>query len=227
MSNYKWVKISDNHVELRKEDFSPTPRFEVNEIDPILMKKLEENDIDPWLNGDGFLEPCRYVLDGIDKLVTITAPLYEYSLNTGQYVLLSETYTSDVIDPSEYDRVRETYSRCVEEVIKEQANIFDNLFMEKSLDGISSVVIISSDFYQEPNYFYDTYIPEGYIKVCERNCPFTRVKHEMVFIKKINAKGQVVTIKINDLYKGLVIGKCGENIKRIAKMINAKKINVI
>lgn len=43
----------------------------------------------------------------------------------------------------------------------------------------------------------------------------------------MDAKRQVITIKVHDLYKGLVIGKGGENIKRIANMINAKKINVI
>ena len=40
MSNYKWVKISANYVELRKEDFSSVPSFEVNNLDPILMKKM-------------------------------------------------------------------------------------------------------------------------------------------------------------------------------------------
>ena len=51
--------------------------------------------------------------------------------------------------------------------------------------------------------------------------------HDVVFIKNMDAKGKVVTIKVPDLYKGLVIGKGGENIKRIAKLINAKRINII
>lgn len=228
MSNYKWVQMSEGYIELRKEDFSSVPSFEVNEIDPILMKKLEENEIDHWLEGDGFLEDCRYVLNAIDrKFVTITAPLYEYDLDSGEFVLLSESYTDETVDPAEYEWVKETYYRCVEEIASEQAKIFEEQFMEKSLDEISSFVTISSDPYSEPNYFYEKYIPEGYIKVCEKNCPFTRTRHEVVFIKKMNAKGQTVTIKIHDLYKGLVIGKGGENIKRIAKLINAKRINVI
>lgn len=228
MSNYKWVKMSDNYVELRKEDFSSLPSFEVKKIDPILMKKLEENGIDSWMDGDGFLESFRYVLNATDKKTfSITAPLYEYILDTNQYVLLSETYTGDAIDPNEYEWVKETYLRCVEEVVAEQAKIFEEEFIDNSLDGISSFVTISSDPYLEPNCFYERYIPEGYIKVCEKNCPFIRVKHEVVFIKKMDAKGQAITIKVPDLYKGLVIGKGGENIKRIAKIINAKKINVI
>lgn len=73
MSNYKWVKMSDEYVELRKEDFSSVPVFEVKEIDPILREKLEENGIDHWIEGDGFLEACRYVLSAIDrKFVKIT-----------------------------------------------------------------------------------------------------------------------------------------------------------
>lgn len=229
MSNYKWVQMSEGYVELRKEDFSSVPSFEVNEIDPILMKKFEENEIDHWLEGDGFLEAYRYVLSAIDrKSVTITAPLYEYNLDSGEFVLLSESYTDEYVDPAEYEWIKETYYRCVEEVASEQAKIFEEQFMEKSLDdGISSFVTISSNPNLEPNYFYEQYIPEEYIKVCEKNCPFTRTRHEVVFIKKMDAKGQAVTIKIPDLYKGLVIGKGGENIKRIAKLINAKRINVI
>lgn len=228
MSNYKWVKMSDNYIELRKEDFSSIPSFEVNEIDPILMKKLDENAIYYLVEGDGFLEACRYVLGIVDrKLVTITAPLYEFDLDIGTFKLLAESYTDEAIDPAEYEQVKETYYRCIEEVANEQAKIFEEQFMEKSLDGISSFVTISSDPSIEPNYFYEQYIPKGYIKVCERNCPFTRVKHDVVFIKKIDAKGWDVTIKLHDLYKGLAIGKCGENIKKIAKMINARRINVI
>lgn len=229
MSNYKWVKMSDSYTELRQEDFSSVPSFEVNDIDPILEKKLEENGIDSWIiEGDVFLEQYRSVL-GISgrKSVAITAPLYEFDLDSEQYVLISETYTDEAIDPSEYELVKETYFRCSEEVAHEQAKIFEEQFIEKSLDGISSFVTISSNFYQEPNYFYEQYIPEGYIKVCEKNCSFTRVKHDVVFIKKMDAKGQTVTIKLHDLYKGLAIGKGGENIKRIAKLINAKRINVI
>jgi len=229
MSNYKWVKMSDNYVELRKEDFSSVPSFEVNEIDPILMKKLEENEIDHWVEGDGFLEDCRYVLSAFDgKFVTITAPLYEFKLETGKYELLEETYTDTAIDPAEYEWVKKTYLRCVEEVANEQAKIFEEQFMEKSLDdGNSAVIDISSDIFQEPSSFYSLYIPKGYIKVCERNVAYRRITHEVVFIKKVDAKGQTFTIKVPDLYKGLVIGKGGENIKKIAKMINAKRINVI
>lgn len=228
MSNYKWVKMSDEYVQLRKEDFSWLPNFRVNDIDPILMKKLEDNGIDSSVDGDGFLEACSYVLSAVDqKVIKITAPLYEFNLDTGSYVLIAESYTDEAIDPAEYEWVKETYFRCVEEVASEQAEFFKKMFMEKTLDGISSFVTISSNFHEEPNYFYEQYIPKGYIKVCERNCPFTRVKHDVVFIKKMDAKGQAVTIKVHDLYKGLVIGKGGENIKRIANQINAKRINVI
>lgn len=223
--------MSEGYVELRKEDFSSISFLKVNlnSMNPLLLDKLNDNGIDTFIEGDGVFETPRYVLNAIDrKFVTITAPLYEYDLNSGKFVLISESYTDDAIAPAEYEWVKETYYRCVEEVTNEQARIFEEQFMEKSLDdGISSVITISSDPDREPNYFYEQYIPEGYIKVCERNCPFTRTKHDVVFIRKMDAKGQTVTIKIADLYKGLVIGKGGENIKRIAKLINAKRINVI
>ena len=228
MSNYKWVKLDDMYAELRKEDFSSVSSFEVNEINPLLMKKLEENGIDFDLEGDGFFEPCRYVLTTIDtKVVEITAPLYEFDLKIGDYVLISESYTEEVNDPNEYELVKSIYFRCCQEVAIEQAKVFEKEFMEKSLDGISSFVKISSNPHRQPNYFYEQYIPTGYIKVCEKNIAFTRDMHDVVFIKSMDAKGKVVTIKVPDLYKGLVIGKGGENIKRIAKLINAKRINVI
>lgn len=231
MSNYKWVQMSEGCIELRKDDFSSISFLEVNlnSMNPLLLDKLDDNRVDAFIEGDGVFETPRYVLNAIDrKFVTITAPLYEYDLDSGEFVLISESYTDEVIDPAEYEWVKKTYLHCVEEVASEQIKIFKEQFMEKSLDdGISSFVTISSDPDLEPNYFYEQYIPEGYIKVCEKNCPFTRTRHEVVFIKKMDAKGQTVTIKIHDLYKGLVIGKGGENIKRIAKLINAKRINVI
>lgn len=228
MSNYKWVKLDDMYAELRKEDFSSVSSFEVNEINPLLMKKLEENGIDFDLEGDGFLESCKYVLTTFDtKIVEITAPLYEFNLKIGDYVLISESYTEEVNDPNEYELVKSIYFRCCQEVATEQSKVFEKKFMEKSLDGISSFVKISSNPHRQPNYFYEQYIPTGYIKVCEKNIAFTRDMHDVVFIKSMDAKGKVVTIKVPDLYKGLVIGKGGENIKRIAKLINAKRINVI
>ena len=154
--------------------------------------------------------------------------MYEFKLNTGKFELLEESYTDTSIDPTQYYWVKSTYQYCVKEVVSEQAKIFEKSFKEFSLDGGNSAVIsISSDIFEEPSSFYSLYIPKGYIKVCEMNLPFTRITHEVVFIKKMDAKGQTVTIKIPDLYKGLVIGKGGENIKKIAKMINAKRINVI
>lgn len=205
MSNYKWVKMGEGFVELRKEDFSSISFLEINlnSMNPLLLDKLEDNGVYTFIQGDGVFETPRYVLNAIDrKFVTITAPLYEFKLETGKYELLEEAYTDTAIDPAEYEWVKETYLRSVEDVANEQAKIFEEQFWEKSLDdGISSFVTISSDPDREPNYFYEQYIPEGYIKVCERNCPFTRTRHEVVFIKKMDAKGQAITIKVNDLYK--------------------------
>lgn len=228
MSNYKWVQLSDTYVELRKEDFSSVPRFEVNDINPLLMEKLDQNGVDYWLEGDDFFEP-HYVLAAIDeKQLSITAPLYEYDITKSDHVQISNSYTEETTDPAEYERVKSIYLQCCKEVADEQAKVFSALFEEKSLDGgISSVVTISSDSGLQPNYFYEEYIPSEYIKVCEVNIPFSRGKHEVVFIKKMNAKGKVVTIKVHDFYKGLVIGKGGKNIKKVTALINAKYIKVI
>ena len=154
--------------------------------------------------------------------------MYEFKLNTGKFELLEESYTDTAIDPTQYEWIKATYRRCVKEVATEQAKIFEEQFMKKSLDGGNSAVIdISSDIFEEPSSFYSLYVPKSYIKACERNVSYRHITHEVVFIKKTDAKGKVVTIKVPNLYKELVIGKGGENIKKIAKIINAKRINVI
>ncbi len=40
----------------------------------------------------------------------------------------------------------------------------------------------------------------------------------------MDAHNQSITIKVPECYKGLVKGKGGENVKKIARMINAKRI---
>ena len=225
MSNYKWVKESERYVDLRTEDFTSTSFFSLPlaMLNPLLLNKLSENGIGYDFEGD----TCElYAIDR--ESVTITAPLYQFNVNTYEFELLEESYTNTAIDPTQYEWIKATYQRCAKEVATEQAKIFEEQFMEKSLDnGNSAVIDISSDIFEEPSSFYILYIPKGYVKVCERNLSYSRITHEVVFIKKMDAKGQTVTIKIHDLYKGLVIGKGGENIKRIAKLINAKRINVI
>lgn len=226
MSNYKWVKESERYIDLRSEDFISTSFFSVPSavMNPLLRHELDDNGVDCCIDG----ESCE--LTAIDRrIVEITAPLYQFNIYTGNFDLLQDAYTDDTIDPLQREWVKEIYLSCMKKVAIDQSKVFEEMFKENSLDeGISSVVTISSDPYEEPNYFYQQYVPKNYIKVCERNCPWSRgYKHDVVFIKKMDSKGQAVTIKVNDLYKGLVIGKCGENIKKIAKMINARRINVI
>lgn len=224
MSNYKWVKETERYVDLRTEDFTSTSFLSLPSamLNPLLLNKLSENGIGYDFEGD----TCElYAIDR--EIVTITAPLYQFNVNTYEFELLKESYTNTAIDPTKYGWVKETYQRCAKEVANEQAKIFEEQFIEKSLDdGNSAVIDISSDIFEEPSSFYSLYIPKGYIKVCERNLSYSRITHEVVFIKKMDAKGQSVTIKVHDLYKGLVIGKGGKNIKKIEKMINAR-INVI
>ena len=230
MSNYKWIRIFEGYEVLRREDFSPFPSFEVKSIDPTLMKKLLENEIVFDIEGDGVLEDVRYKLTSKNgKKIKITAPLYKYNSETEQYDLISNTYTGEVVNPiKEYEWIKETYTRCKKEVVEEQKIIFEKLFEEATLDGgISSCVTISNPFYAESHYFNGKYVPEGYIEVCVRKYTFNCDIYDIVFIRKIDAKGKIVTIKVQDKYKGLAIGKGGENIKQIAKEINAKRINVI
>ena len=226
MSNYKWVRLDSGVTELRREDFSSIPSFKVSDLDSFLVKKLEENGVD--LSLDGLFNNYVYVLSfSVANRVTITAPLYEFDLKSGQFALISEAYTDETTDPTQYDLVKEIYHRCEEEVAKEQAETFEKLFKENSLDnGISSIISISSNPYME-DCFFGKYVPETYIEVCKRNIPSYKNCCNSIFIRRMDAKRQDISIKVNNWYKGLVIGKNGENIKRIAQLINAKKVNVI
>ena len=228
MSNCKWVRICEDYEVLRREDFSSFPIFNVKSIDPILMKKLLDNNID--FDVVGCLEGSRYVLFSRNrKIIKITAPLYKYNLETEQYELISDAYTGEVVDDVvNNEQIKEKYNQLKKEVVEEQKRTFEELFEKASLDGgISSCVTISSPYYAESHYFNEKYVPEGYIEVCVRYYPFERNKYDTVYIKKFDAKGQIVTIKVQDEYKGLVIGTGGMNIKRIAKEINAKMIKVL
>lgn len=225
MSNYKWVKLDSGDTELRREDFSPIPSFKVNYLDPFLKKKLEENGVDYSI--DELFDNYVFLSLMAENRIKVTAPLYKFDIKSGQFFLVSEAYTDETTDPTQYDLIKEIYYRCKEEVAKEQSEAFEELFKENSLDdGISSVISISSNPYIE-ECFYEKYVPETYIRVCNRNVPSYKNCYNSVYIRKMDAKRQFVSIKVRDWYKGLVIGKNGENIKRIAELINAKRINVI
>lgn len=51
MSNYKWVKMGEGFVELRKEDFSSISFWEVNlnSMNPLLLDKLDDNGVDTFI----------------------------------------------------------------------------------------------------------------------------------------------------------------------------------
>ena len=227
MSNYKWVRLDNSgDTELRMEDFSSIPLFKVDYIDPFLEKKLKENGV--VFSIDQRSSNYVYVLNYIDgNRITITAPLYEFDIKSWKYVLISESYTDETFNPTQYDLVKEIYHRCEEEVAKEQSKTFEELFKENSLDdGISSVISISLNPYMK-DCFFEKYVPETYIEVCKKDIPSYKNCYNSVFIRKMDAKREDISNKVKDWYKGIVIGKNGKNIKRIADLINAEKVNVI
>lgn len=222
MSNYKWVRCTNGSVILTDENFCELTFPEVDDLDNLLKAKLRQHGL------HSSEQTCR-IFNPTDLLhmVDITAPLFKYEYND-QYVKILDSLTRSTTIPSYFFRLREELIKCENEVKEEQEKQFTKLFEENSLDGgISSRIIISSDSYKEPNYFYEKYIPKGYIKIYDKQFLFSYTRHDCVFIKHIDAKGRNVTITVPDFYKGLIIGKGGKNIKRIADMINAKRINVI
>lgn len=119
MSDYRWVKINDQNVELRKADFSLIRSFSIfaKHLNDELESKLKENGIKIFSAGDGVLEPYCYILRAANKkTLKVAAPLYEYNFNTHQYELLSEEFVQETRDPKECEWVEEIYLRCQEEL---------------------------------------------------------------------------------------------------------------
>ena len=146
----------------------------------------------------------------------------------GKYVKISDSFTGKTTDPTLYDWVKSEIEICHQEVKEEQKKRFLNLFNKNSLDGgKTSWMHITPYRYTDDISFKEKYIPEGFLKVCEKYNIYNYDLKDIFFIKKMDAHGKAVDIIVPNEFKGLVIGKKGQNIKCIAHLINAKRVNVI
>lgn len=227
MADYKWLRTNEGKVELRKGNFSPIIHFEVKELDPLVEKKLQEKGVTVISKKEELSDMYWYELKTEEEnKVSITAPLYMFKEETAKYVKVSKSYTAKTEDPAEYDLTKETYERCCEEVKKEQTEIFRNMFREKTLDTITAVITISPENNDDPKCFWEKYVPAEYVRVCRINIPKVTGKYEVVFMRKFNAYGNTVTVKLPRYCRAKAVGRRGENIRRVEKIINSKLIIV-
>ena len=233
MSNdYRWLtfSISSNRkCVLTDSDFDILAFPEIHYRDELLDAKFREHglrvnlefDIDYDENTICVVRPLTW------RYAHITAPLYEQKGN-GKYVKISDSFTGKTTDPSLYSCVKSEIGKCYQEVKEEQKARFLRLFDENSLDGgKTSWMHITPYRYTHDISFKERYIPEGFLRVCEKRNIWNYDLKDIFFIKKMDAHGKVVDIVVPKELKGLVIGKKGQNIKCIAHLINAKRINVI
>lgn len=229
MSNYKWVTyviVSDRKYSLRDCNFDILEFPEINYRDELLDEKFKEHNLYVYHDEDAV---CRVHLCGLNyKCIYVTAPLYEQKEN-GNYVKISDSFTGYTLNPMLYDWAKTEIKKCYQEVKKEQEERFLKIFTENSLDSgkTSWLHITPFRYYTDDISFKERYIPEGFLKVCEKHDIYNPDLKDIFFMKKINAHGKVITITVPNEFKGLVIGKNGQNIKNISHLINAKRINVI
>ena len=222
MLNYKWELIRENYAVLRNEDFSDISfKVPFMDIDVTLQSYLEGCGIrmNLSMSGDYYLSRTN------EDRTTITAPLYRKCSSGGKYILIEEQHTAETIDPYEYFRVKEIYEECKKAEKKKHKEQFESIFNQETIDGKCASVVVTKNPLSSDKAFYEKDVPEGYIKMCERK--IANNYWDMLFIKKFDAKGQPIDIKTRFSSKGLIVGKGGKNIKRVAKLINASNINVI
>lgn len=242
MSNYKWVtdsydgKPARGYTHLRGENFEELlfPRVPSYSMDDLLSKELFKSGIYLELEvGYGFNRMSHYykLLPTNIQTASITAPLYKESSTSAGYEKVSDSYTGTTIDPIQKEWVKEEFQQCQQAVKQAQADEFKRIFSENSLDGgLTACIEITSRIINLYGRFCERYVPDSFFKICRLTEPSLTGPNgdeTAIFMKKMDVHGKVVTIKVPERFKGLVIGTGGETIKRVASIINARRINVI
>ncbi|MDO4283441.1 MAG: hypothetical protein Q4D02_07375 [Clostridia bacterium] len=222
MPNYIMIQMENRITHLLNEDFSSvTFAIQKGEMDSVLKEELKNHSI--W---------CDQVFDHYElfsdhlEFVEFTAPLYTYN-GKEKPKLTSESQTILCIIPLDYERAKTVFLTCKEIVTKKLASYFDYIYNSRTLDkGMSSTIHFNDIFTIEyiPDE-YEKYIPKKYIKVYEWR---TNLNSRLVlFIKKQDANGDVVKIKVEDQIKRVILEDHGEKLKNVAKIINASRIEII
>ena len=223
MSNYRWVTFPNGNYLLTDNDFDILSFPEIHYRDELLDAKFKEHGLRANIEFD--LDIC-IVRPLTWTHIDVTAPLFEQQ-EDGKYVKISDSFTRRTINPAIYDWVKVEIKKCQQEVKDEQKKRFLRLFNENSLDGgKSSWMHITPYRYTDDISFKENYIPEGFLRVCEKYDMYNHDLKDIFFVKKMNAHGKVINIVVPNEFKGLVIGKNGQTIKSIAHLINAKQIIV-
>ncbi len=237
MSNYKWLThckpgetIEAWRTVLCSDDFQGLsfPSVAPSKINTFIEEELLKAGIETEIECD--FDSYYFNLKPVNpKYISMTAPLYVCD-DDGGYQKIDDSYTAKAIDPAQYEWVRQEFKRCKETVYQQQVQRFSKIFQENSLDGgLTAVIDIAECDVDIPEgAFYEGYIPnDDFFRICCLNDRFDPERPSIcIFMKKMDAKRGVVTIKIPDGLKGLTIGKNGANIKMVANMINARRINV-
>lgn len=227
MSNYKWItyfKEGTQRVFLVDEDFKRFSFPAFREIDDVLKEKLREHGIHISLEYTKDWEPYFRLLPLNIQNITVVAPVYKKEDNG--YVQVLNSYAATVVNPEQYEWIRQEIKKCQQEVKEEQAKKFVELFNKKTLDGLTACITINSNYIGN-DFYSDRYVPKGYIEICHRCYRDSPNYKNVIFIKEVDLHGANVQIKIPEKYKVLVIGRSAKNIKRIEKRIHAGKIIVI
>lgn len=226
MSNYKWIKHSEEENQkmfLVSKDFKKFSFPAFWEIDDVLKEKLHEHGIDTFLEYTKDWRPYFRLIPLNKRYSQITAPVYKKEDNS--YIQISDSYTATIIDPKQYEWVRQEAKKCQYEVKEEQAKKFVKLFNQNTLDGLTACITINSNYISN-DFYSDKYVPKDYIEICYRSYRDSKNLRKVIFIKKVDLHGANVQIRIPENYKMLAVGRSAKNIKRVERLINAGQIFV-
>jgi len=225
MAEHVMVKMNKRGPKyLVKEDFySISFTISPEYVDDIIKKQLKEQQIDCIKVLENYVLYWSHV-----NMIPFAGPLYSLD-DKGNPVLETELCEDFAIVPLDYNIAKVMFSICKEKVDKLQSSYFTNIYNQTTIDKGMSATIFFNDIFTL--YFlrdyHEKYIPKEYIKVYERSFSSSPERRAVLFIKKQDAKGEVVKIKVDDCIKKIIIEDNEKKLQDVAKTINASRIEVL
>lgn len=237
MKNYKWLvhtnnsnipanKINNYLITVVDENFKSARAFErVYDMDGVIDMNLFKYGLKSQWDGQSrraTIQLAEYLKP--DKTeVEITAPIYNL-----RHKLIMDSYTATINQYTLPDGILLLYEKCKEAVSMEMANKFQEFYDRNSFDeGLSSSFILSERMdLQCTSVFFEKYVPDGFIKVCEYRVFGDYFHKHVLFMKESDYEGRALTISVLPALVGPAIGLGAENIKKVAKQLNACHIEV-
>ena len=224
MTDYKWIRNSEEKICLADENFKIFNWKETGKLNSLVIQTLESSGIEVGIKKDNIfsLRPKEV------KEIEITAPLYSCARE-----LISDYYTAKTVSPEQYAWVIQTYEEVKEKVKKEQEKLFEEMYKYASYDKGITAAITFRDNEESGNVakfdddiFLEEYIPKWKYVIIAKSYSSKSHKKIYVFMRKVNAGNQRILIRVPNKLVGLVYGRKKYNTRAIKAITNASKVEV-